>query len=583
MTDNDSYTIELAAEPPIRVMAIHAFEYCQRLFYLEEVEEIREADDRVYAGRRLHEERLPQLDDDSREVRCFEVSSDELGLYGKVDAARVRNGGWVAYEHKKGRCRRARDKSKSPQAWPSDQLQVAAYAMLLEHQIGKPVLEGRIRYHQDKVTVKVPIDDEIRAQVRLAVARMQSLRHSDDRPPIADNEKLCRRCSLRVVCLPEEERLAFKVSNETPPDDPTDLAENEEISKAGISRPPTATLFPTRRDRRTLHVTSVPANVSRRHRMLLVTTENGETKIPIEQVDSVLLHGSAQITSQAIHLCAYEKVHVQWITGGGRVMGTLTPIGRVRQRLRQYKSLSQPHLCLKLARRTITAKVQFQLQYLMRGTRTNKAARAAISKELDLIRDSLSKIATCDSLDRLRGLEGIAAKSYFASFSSLLGERVPASLTMKSRTKHPPRDRINCLLSFGYGMIFALINRTLVAVGLEPAFGYFHQPRSTAPPLVLDVMEIFRTLLWEMPLVGSLNRGQWSESADFEIRPGHVWLSDAGRRKAVALFENRLAESYQHPYTGQSLEYGRMVELEIRLLEKEWTGCPDLFGQLRIR
>ena len=96
-------------------------------------------------------------------------------------------------------------------------------------------------------------------------------------------------------------------------------------------------------------------------------------------------------------------------------------------------------------------------------------------------------------------------------------------------------------------------------------------------------MEIFRTLLWEMPLVGSLNRAQWNEDSDFEVRPGHVWLSDEGRKKAIGLFENRLAESYLHPYTGQSLEYGRMVELEIRLLEKEWTGCPGLFGQLKIR
>ena len=89
---NTTTSGDLPEEPPIRVMAIHALEYCQRLFYLEEVEEIREADDRVYAGRKLHQERVPKLDDDSRELRSFEVSSDELGLFGKVDAARVRGG-----------------------------------------------------------------------------------------------------------------------------------------------------------------------------------------------------------------------------------------------------------------------------------------------------------------------------------------------------------------------------------------------------------------------------------------------------------------------------------------------------------
>ncbi len=546
-------------EPPIRVMAIHALEYCERLFYLEEVEEIRNADDRVYAGRKLHEERVPKLDDDSRELRSFEVSSDKLGLFGKVDAARVRDGDWIAYEHKKGRCRRADD--HSPAAWPSDRIQVAAYAMLLEHQTGKPVKEGRIRYHQDNVTVTIPIDATVRSDVEAAIARMRALRRSSKRPAVTENERLCRRCSLRVVCLPEEERLATQ--------DP----------KTRVK----ATLFPAHRDRRTLHITSVPATVTRSNRSLVIDIDGDKKRVPVEQVDSILLYGGAQITSQAIHMCTYEKISVQWISSGGRVLGTLDSPGRVRQRIRQFEALRDPGLCLKLARQTVAAKIQFQLQYLMRGTRGNRGGRASVAQHLDQIKDAASKVDDSDSLDRLRGLEGIAAKSYFASFSVLSNDRVPETLRMKNRTKHPPRDRINCLLSFGYAMTFGLVQRTIMAVGLEPAFGYFHQPRSAAPPLVMDVMEIFRTLLWEMPLVGSLNRGQWDESADFEVRPGHVWLTDEGRKKAIALFESRLSESYQHPYTGQSLEYGRMVELEIRLLEKEWTGCPDLFGQLRIR
>ena len=129
----------------------------------------------------------------------------------------------------------------------------------------------------------------------------------------------------------------------------------------------------------------------------------------------------------------------------------------------------------------------------------------------------------------------------------------------------------------------SLVHRSIVAVGLEPAFGFYHQPRTAAPPLVLDLIELFRTPLWEMPLIGSLNRGQWDPEADFQIAKNHVWLSDNGRKKAIQLFEQRLRESYKHPHTGQSLEYARIVELEVRLLEKEWTGCPGLFARLRMR
>ena len=116
-------------DPPIRVMALHALAYCERLFYLEEVEEIRVADEAVYAGRALHEERS-EPDPTGTEWRNFSLSSETLGLIGRVDAARQWDGAWVPYEHKRGRARRGAD--GSAEAWPSDRLQIVAYALLLE-------------------------------------------------------------------------------------------------------------------------------------------------------------------------------------------------------------------------------------------------------------------------------------------------------------------------------------------------------------------------------------------------------------------------------------------------------------------
>ena len=85
-----------------------------------------------------------------------------------------------------------------------------------------------------------------------------------------------------------------------------------------------------------------------------------------------------------------------------------------------------------------------------------------------------------------------------------------------------------------------------------------------------------------MPVIGSVNRGQWSES-DFTRAGNHVWLSDDGRKKAIALFENRCQESCKHPHLGHAMTYARLAELEARLLEKEWSGVPGLFGRLKIR
>ncbi|HEY3968077.1 MAG TPA: type I-MYXAN CRISPR-associated endonuclease Cas1 [Planctomycetaceae bacterium] len=577
-------------EPPLRVMALHAMLYCERLFYLEEVEEIRVADAAVYAGRRLHDDVTP-LDDESPERRRVDVASEKWGLLGIVDAVRRRDGAWVAYEHKRGRCRRGDDNSVL--AWPSDRIQAIAYALLLEETLNEPVVQARVRYHADNVTAFVAIDDAAREELLRTIVRARELRRTTERPPVHSNENVCKRCSLAVVCLPEEERLARPQSGARETDQrAADVSPRAPSASLDVavrdalppSDPKTPTLFPSNRERQTLHVMSHKAIVSRSGDRLVVNSEDETQKVPIQEIDAVVVHGYGQVTTQAIHLCAYHGVAVQWMTAGGRFgAGTTASAGRVQQRIRQYQALVRPELRLELTRRLVHAKVETQLRYLLRATRGNDAARLVCRDDIERMREALRKVPEAGSPDSLRGLEGIAAKSYFASFHQMLGSNVPEDMRPQGRTKHPPRDRFNCLLSFGYALVQSLVHRSLVAVGLEPAFGFFHQPRTAAPPLVLDVMELFRTSLWEMPVVGSVNRGQWDAAEDFEIRPGQVWLSESGRKKALELFEQRLQESYKHPYTGQSLCYSRMVELEVRLLEKEWTGCPGLFARLRLR
>ena len=125
--------------------------------------------------------------------------------------------------------------------------------------------------------------------------------------------------------------------------------------------------------------------------------------------------------------------------------------------------------------------------------------------------------------------------------------------------------------------------QAIMSVGLEPALGFYHTPRSSAYPLALDLMELFRLLVWDIPVIGSINRHQWNEDEDYDVTEGRVWLSNTGRRKAIALFERRLEETWKHPVVRYSLSYARLMELEARLLEKEWTGAPGLFAKMRIR
>lgn len=548
MSDDDN--------PTIPVAALHALEYCERLYYLEWVEEIRIADESVYAGRTLHEE---LAGDEAAERRTFEFSSESLGLTGKVDALRHREGGWVPYEHKRGRSRRGAE--EVPEAWPSDALQVSAYGMLLEEATGRPVAEGRVRYHAENVTARVPLDGAAREAVRKAVERARALRAAGVRPQVTANERLCLRCSLAPVCLPEEERLA-----QNPAWEPVRL-------------------FPPHPDGQAVHVVSPSARVSRSGETLVVKDEERkEHSFPIQSVSALVIHGHAQATTQALYLCAARGVSVHWFTGGGRYVGGLAAgPGPVQRRIRQYQALSDPGVCLRLARRLAMARAEGQLRFLLRATRGEKGRLPEVDRAAGEIRQRMREMVKAEGVDALRGLEGSAARAYFEALPLLLGKEIPDSLRPRGRTRRPPRDRFNALLSFGYALLYRSVHQAILAVGLEPALGFFHTPRSSAHPLVLDLMELFRVPVWDMSVVASINRRQWDPEADFSVARDHVWLSDAGRRKAIDLYEGRLEEVWKHPVTGYSLSYARMIELEARLLEKEWTSQPGLFAKFRLR
>lgn len=546
-------------EPTLRVNALHALEYCPRLFYLEEVEALYTQDARVFAGRTLHES-LAQEDAELAEKQTLEFESRSLGLRGKLDALRRRNGRWIVYEHKRGRAKR--DADKRAIAWESDRLQVLAYAMLLEENTGEVVEECRVRYHEDNAVVTLVLGVAAREEVREAVRRARELRRSAERPPVTPDANKCVRCSLAPVCLPEEERLA-----KDPEWSPIDLSVKD-------------------LERRSLHVVSHAARVGKRGDELEVVTRGADTvRVGIGEVGSVVIHGGGQISTQALHFCVDREVSVSWVTGGGRYVGSVAMAGpTVQRRVRQYRALSDSSTCVRLAKALVQCKVESQLRFVLRATRGSDAGRdGELARELDGMRADLRGVSKSDSLESLLGYEGDAARRYFACWRWLLDDSLDERLRYSGRTRRPPKDRVSALLGFGYALLLGDVTSALIGVGLEPALGVYHQPRSSAPPLALDVMELFRVAIVDMAVVASLNRGQWNADDDFEQAGERVWLSDAGRKKFIEVYERRKAEEWRHSVVGYSLSWARMMELEARLLEKEWNGSPGLFARFRLR
>jgi len=543
--------------PLTRVMALHAVAYCERLFYLEEVEEIRLADDRVFAGRLLHEE----LSTDGPLV-AFTLESESLGIRGRFDAVKRVDGCWCVVEHKRGRSCKGADGCH--QAWDSDRVQAIAYALLLAEHVRCSIEEVRaqVRYHANHRTVDIDIDEAAQVEFDRWRTRAHLLRNAAVRPPPTEAANRCLACSLAPICLPEEERLAKNPAWDT------------------------VRLFPADSDRITVHVVEHGSRVSRAGDRLVIT-DVAQRKIadyPVEQILQVVLHGSVQVTSQAIALCAMKDIQVHWLSGGGRyISGTVAGAGGVQRRIRQYEAMIQPALRLNLARRLIMTKVRDQLRHLLRVVRQEHRKTERLEQSITTIRAILPRIESCTQPDQLFGFEGEAAASYWAAFPDLILSDIPDLWRPKGRTRRPPRDAVNAVLSFCYQLLYRDCVAAILAVGLEPSLGFHHRPRSQAYPLAEDVMELFRVPLVDLPVIASLNRRQWTTDHAQDCGPGGWLLTDLGRKQAIDIYERRKTESWKHPVTGYSLSYARLIELEVRLLEKEYTGQAGLFARRNLR
>jgi len=548
--------------PTVRVMALHALAYCERLFYLEEVEEIRVADEAVWAGRALHLEL-----DEPGEVVELTIESAALGIRGRMDAVRRRSGELYPIEHKKGRARREAD--KKPAAWESDALQAAAYAMLLEEHTGAEVSEARVRYHQDKVTVRLPITDARREEVLRAVLRARELSRSADRPPVTKDERKCVRCSLAPVCLPEEARFV----------DLMQRAEQEEGEALPLR------LYPPDTEERSLHVVAHGARVGRSGESFEVVDREGErTKVGAREVSDVVIHGHAQITTQALRMCAAEGIPVHFVATGGGYVGTFSgSSGGVQRRIRQFRGLSDDGFSMSLARRVVMAKVEMQLRHVLRSSRKGDELRSRVEESLEAMRVSLRGAAKAPDREALMGQEGNAARAYFSALAHMVHPDAGEVMRPRGRSRRPPEDRFNAMLSFGYSLLYRDVIGALLRVGLEPSFGVLHQPRSASFPLALDVMELFRVPVVDMAVLGAVNRRAFDAERDFAVTGKQVWLSDSGRRAMIEAYERRKHEEVRHEVLGFSLSYARMMELEARLLEKEWSGESGLFARFRVR
>lgn len=243
--------------------------------------------------------------------------------------------------------------------------------------------------------------------------------------------------------------------------------------------------------------------------------KNVVRRVRVAELEQVLLLGRVEVSSGAIALLLRRGVEVVWLTLNGRFRGRL--VGRMTKhvtlRLVQYQRASDADFCLRVASRLVAAKIYQQRQILLRAQR--KLQDEGLAETLGRLRLLHARAQGCTSLDSLRGLEGAAAASYFAHFGQLLRND---AFRFHGRTRRPPRDEVNAMLSFGYAVLGSILESELYRCGLDPLLGFFHQPAFGRASLMLDLLEEYRPLV-DTLVLRVVNRRQLSPQ-DFERRTG---------------------------------------------------------------
>jgi CRISP-associated protein Cas1 len=326
----------------------------------------------------------------------------------------------------------------------------------------------------------------------------------------------------------------------------------------------------------TLYVQTQGTYLHLDHETLKLQVEK-ETKlqVPLHHLGGIMAFGNVMMSPFLIHRCAEDGRSLVWLSQHGRFRARLagSTTGNVLLRRAQHAALDKAEAALDITRYMVAGKLQNARNVLMRSAREAKAEgdRKALKAAAQVHADSIQNVEKATDLDKVRGIEGYAARSYFAAFSSMVrNHREVFEFTERSR--RPPRDPINALLSFVYTL---LVNECVAAcegVGLDPQLGFLHALRPGRPSLALDLMEELRAPIADRMVLTLVNRGQITAN-DFVERPGGaIYLGEEGRKTLLAAYQKRKQEELLHPVVNEQVPLGLVAHVQARLLARHLRG-----------
>jgi CRISPR-associated protein Cas1 len=562
---------------PVRMLNEYA--YCPRLFHLMHVEG-RWADNAfTVEGRNVHR-RADRIDhvlpdpnngesEDGKEseggngkktesqgeepptvTRSVMLGSATLGLTGKLDLVSTADDEAVPVETKRGRVPNNEQRSYEP-----ERVQLMAQGLLLRES-GYQCDHGVLYFAGSRTRVDVPFTPELEQRTVDLIHEAQDACSATASPPPLEDSPKCNGCSLAGICLPDETCLLQERNGH---DDGENGSEPTEVRQ----------FFPARDEGLPLYVQEQGATVGKTAKTLVVT--KGKEKLAtvrLADTSQLVLCGNVSVTAQTIHLLCEEGIPIVHLSMGHWFYGITQGTGLKNAYLRaaQFRVAADGTRCLELARQIVSAKIMAQRTFLRRN------AADLSQRALDDLTEQDEHAKSAAKVESLLGIEGLAAKVYFANFARMIkGDALPTEWDFKNRNRRPPRDPINALLSFGYAMLAKECTVAVASEGFDPYWGFYHQPRHGRPALALDLMEEFRTSVVDSAVITVINTGMVHEG-DFETTKAGCAMKPAARKAFIRAYEGRLDQLVTHPIFDYRCSWRTVIRLQAKLLSRWVRG-----------
>lgn len=332
----------------------------------------------------------------------------------------------------------------------------------------------------------------------------------------------------------------------------------------------------------TLYVSSEDAWLRKDGENIVVEVQGVERgRAPLHMLEGVVGFGRPGASPALMAACAEAGISLSFLAPNGRFLARVEGVrsGNVLLRRAQYRIADDDARKTPIVRGMVAAKASNQRTVIQRALRDHGSAmdvamKASLERAVRRLSDIAQRTLTHDDVAGLRGLEGEAAATYFGVFDGLIRSEDTA-FRFTGRSRRPPLDRVNALLSFLYAMLGHDCRSALEAHGLDPQVGLLHADRPGRNSLALDLMEELRPVLADRLMLSLVNRGQLKASDFIHEEAGAVRLTDDARKMVLVSWQERKRETLRHPFLGETVALGMVAHVQAQLLARHLRGDLD--------